>query len=1134
MSGELMRERNFAPLFWTQFLGAFNDNLVKNALAAMVMFTVGASGEAPASLVALAGVMLVAPFFLFSGLAGEIADYRDKAKVARWVKGGEIGTALIAFVGFVNESVATLMAALFLTGTLSTLFGPVKYGILPQHLGRSQLMAANARIEAGTFVAILLGTVLGGALGRPDPWMAGAVTVAVAIAAYAASLLIPAAPPILQDRPDPNFIRSTVRLLKELSRDRSGWGPAVAISWFWAIGIVLVSLIFVIVQDYAANRQSVATLFLALFTIGIGVGSMAASAISGGRIVRTLVPIGSFLLGLFAVDLVFALRSDGVEVAAAAKFGWIGYLGTIGGLRVSFDLFAIAASGGLLAVPAFAALQEAAPPGCRARWIAANNVLNAAFMIIGSAAFIFAQITNVSSTAAIAIIAIANLAAIPVLSHCMDAPILRELVFILMRIMYRVEVRGLEHLEQAGPRKVIAINHVSLADAALIMSILGPKVVFAIDTDIARRWWVRPFLSFVRTYSIDPTRPLAIRTLTSMVKEENTLAIFPEGRITVTGADMKVYDGTAMIAYLADAQVVPVRISGLEQSPFSYLTREKAPKRLFPKVVVEFFPASKLSVEPTLVGRSRRRAAGRALQDLMSEARMRTLHRAISVPEAVLRAARKSGGRRVVIEDAFGSRLTYSKLLTSISTLARWVNRKIPGTEPIGVILPNTAGSAAVILGIMASGRIPAILNFTAGSGDLVAACRVAGIRTVLMSPTFVEKAKLGAKINVLKTVVDLVDIETVRGSIRFMDKIVAYVGRYRNRDVGPDNVAAILFTSGSEGGPKGVALTHSNLLSNVAQVTARFDFSQSEHIFNALPVFHAFGLTAGLILPVVSGMRTFLYPSPTHYKTIAELVYQKRCTALFGTDVLLKGYARVAHPYDFSSLRYVVAGAEKVRDETRAVWMEKFGLRILEGYGITEGSPVIAVNTPFDSKAGSVGRILPGIEYRLVSVPGITEGARLLVRGPNVMKGYLHPDNPGEMIVPPLGWHDTGDIVTVDSEGFVTIKGRAKRFAKIGGEMVSLAAVEGYIGQRWPDHNHVAVALPDPRRGERIVLLTTRNSLTREQVVAAARAAGVSDFLIPSDLVHVDAVPLLGTGKVDFASAQRIAAESSGSEQAA
>lgn len=1118
----LMSSRRFAPLFWSQFFGALNDNLIKNALAIMVMFGIaGTQADHKAMLVTLAGVMLIMPFFLFSGVAGELADSRDKARVAVWVKGAEVGAALLALTGFVLGSVPLLMGTLFLTGTLSTLFGPIKYSVLPEHLRKDELVTGNALVEAGTFVAILLGTVVGGILGTPEPWMAGALAVCIAVMAFISTLKLPESPPkAVGLYVDPNILRSSLRLVRDLRLDQTAWGSSIAISWFWTVGAVTISLIPVLVSEFAGGSQSVATLFLSLFTVGIGIGSMLAAKLSAGRIVRTLVPVGAVLIGVFALDLAWTLEAD----KAAPGGDWSSYLLSGHGLHVSLSLLGLAASGGLFVVPAFAALQDESPSDKRARLIAGNNVLNAVFMVAGSVALMGAQKVGVPTKAVLATIGAANFVAVPLLAREMKAPLLRDAVFLFLRILFRVSVHGLNNLSHDRKPRVIVANHVSLLDAALMLSVLGKDVIFAIDTGIAQKWWVKPFLRNVRVFPIDPTRPMAMKTMTALVKEGETLVIFPEGRITVTGAPMKVYDGTAMVAIRAEAEIVPMWIDGLERSPFSYLKRSQVPKSLFPKVDLHVLPPTRLTVDPVLVGRTRRVAAGRCLQDVMTQARLSTFNTSRTVFESVIDAERKYGSGKVAVSDPMGARLSYRKLLAGAATLDRVLGGGLDNGGPIGIMLPNTAGVVAVMLAVMRRGRTPAMLNFTAGPANLVSACNTAEIRTVLTSRAFIEKARLERSLEAIQSVASVIMLEDVRARVTLRDKVLGLMTRHRHRKVSPDSAGVILFTSGSEGVPKGVVLSHSNILSNCAQVTSRFDFSMQDSIFNALPVFHSFGLTGGLILPLVTGLRTFMYPSPMHYKIIPELVYQERTTAIFGTDVLLNGYARKAHPYDLSSIRYVVAGAEKVRPETRAVWMEKFGLRILEGYGITEGAPVVAVNTPFDFRNGTVGRFVPGIEHRLDPVPGVEEGGQLFIRGPNIMKGYLKADSPG--VLQPLedGWHDTGDIVAVDSEGFVTIKGRKKRFAKLAGEMVSLAAVESYVAAAYPSDGHVAVSLPDPKKGERIVLMTTRKGLTRAELQAAAKQGGATELMVPSTIMHLDKLPLLGSGKVDFVEAQKIA----------
>jgi acyl-[acyl-carrier-protein]-phospholipid O-acyltransferase/long-chain-fatty-acid--[acyl-carrier-protein] ligase len=449
-----------------------------------------------------------------------------------------------------------------------------------------------------------------------------------------------------------------------------------------------------------------------------------------------------------------------------------------------------------------------------------------------------------------------------------------------------------------------------------------------------------------------------------------------------------------------------------------------------------------------------------------------------------------------------------------------------PG-QTVGLMLPSANAAAAAFMAVQAAGRVVAMLNFTSGAFNLIAACHTAKIHLVLCSRGFVEKAKLEDIVRQMEAHVRFVWLEDLRDGATVLDKARAVLDRGRQfAPRRPDDPAVVLFTSGSEGMPKGVVLTHANLLVNVWQITARFDFTTEDIIFSPLPIFHAFGLTGGLLLPMMTGMKTYLYPTPLHYRQIPELVYNSNATALFGTDTFLAGYARFANPYDFHLLRYLVCGAEPVKPETRRVYMEKFGLRILEGYGLTEASPVVAVNTHMFFCNGTVGRLLPAIEHRLEPVPGIEEGGRLFVRGPNVMAGYYRADNPGELEPSPLGWHDTGDIVSIDRDGFVTIKGRLKRFANIAGEMVSLGAVEELAASMWPDNPPAVVAAPDAKKGERIIMATTKPGATRAEVQAWLKVKGASEIMAPAVVLVLEALPLLGSGKIDYVELAKIVRE--------
>jgi acyl-[acyl-carrier-protein]-phospholipid O-acyltransferase/long-chain-fatty-acid--[acyl-carrier-protein] ligase len=487
---------------------------------------------------------------------------------------------------------------------------------------------------------------------------------------------------------------------------------------------------------------------------------------------------------------------------------------------------------------------------------------------------------------------------------------------------------------------------------------------------------------------------------------------------------------------------------------------------------------------------------------------------------ALCDAAAIYGRRRRLLEDVKQVEYSYNDLLKMALILGRQIERlSVPG-EKVGLLLPNLVPTVGLIFGLTARRRIPAMLNYTAGVEAMQAAIDAAEVRTIVTSRAFVEQAKLADKLAGLSGV-QLVYLEDVRERIGLADKLwlIAYAIHFPRAfalPASPEEAAVVLFTSGSEGKPKGVVLPHRAILANIAQIRSVIDFSVYDKVLNALPIFHSFGLTAGALLPVLSGASLFLYPSPLHYRVIPELAYDRGCTILFGTSTFLANYAKFANPYDFYRLRYVVAGAEKLSEAVRATWFEKFGVRIFEGYGATETAPVLAVNTPMAYKTGTVGNLLPGIEYKLLPVPGIERA------------GYLKADRPGEM-QPPVseagdGWYETGDVVELDEDGFVKIVGRVKRFAKIAGEMVSLEVVEKLAIATSPAMVHAASSQPDPAKGEALVLFTTDGDLSRELLAAKARETGVPELAVPRKIHRVEALPLLGTGKVDYVTLKRLA----------
>ncbi|MBU1211915.1 MAG: acyl-[ACP]--phospholipid O-acyltransferase [Alphaproteobacteria bacterium] len=1141
MFKDLMTSRRFAPLFWCQFLSALNDNFIKTALVFLVLFHIGS--EQGGALVTLAAATLVVPFFFLSAFGGELADKYDKARVVYWIKLCEIPIAALAAAGFLMSassnpdvawwSVPVLFTALFGFGSMAAIFGPTKYGILPDHLEVRELSAANALVEGATFLAILGGTIAGGIAMTSDgtapmmpAWAVAATMVAfAALGVLSASMIKPTGEAVPDLKITKNPLVSTFRLLRELRQDRRLWIGGLITGWFWLAGIVSLSLLPTLITDILGGTEAVVTAGLVVFTVGIALGSWFAAKASHHRPNMALVPIGALGMGIAGLDIARILWS--MAPAASGTVGVAQLLQTTSGVWLMADLLLLSAAGGLFIVPAFASIQSWAKPDHRARVIAAVNILHAAFMSGSTLVVAALQNAGVGIPVLFAALGVGNLIAVYLVMRAWGKEGFQDLCRFIFRLFLRLEVNGLENLPKEGERAIIAPNHVSLLDAGLVYSILPSHHGYAIDTQMAQKWWVRPFLKLAKVFAIDPTRPLAMRGLINEVKDGHSVVIFPEGRLTVTGGLMKVYDGTAMVADKADAIVVPVRIDGPERSPWGYMNKLQTKKAWFPKTTVTILPAVSLNVGADLKGRKRRQSAGAKLQDIMVDAAVETANINQTLFEAMVDARDTRDTGKPVIEDPLGTTLSYRKLITASQVLGRKLARMTSAGENVGVLLPNTAGVAVTFFALQTIGRVPAMLNFSAGPRNVSAACTAAEVKTVLTSRTFIEKAHLEPVIAALEAQAKIVYLEDVKASIGLADKIAGLMMAPRPQVVRkPTDPAAILFTSGSEGTPKGVVLSHRNMLANAFQCLTRVACNGQDKVFNVLPVFHSFGLTAGLIMPVVGGIPVHLYPSPLHYRIVPELVYQTNATILFGTDTFLNGYARAAHPYDFARVRLILAGAEAVKDRTRTLYMDKFGVRILEGYGVTETAPVLAINTPLANRAGTVGRLSPLMEARLDPVPGIEEGGRLYVRGPNVMLGYLRAENPGVLEPPADGWHDTGDIVTIDADGFITIRGRAKRFAKIAGEMVSLSAVEAMAAAIWPAAISVVVSLPDQRKGERLVLMTADDKVNRTEFLKYAKTHGATELSVPAEVLIVPGVPLLGSGKPDYVAALNLAKE--------
>lgn len=1129
MSQKFITSRQFAPLFITQALAAFNDNFLKNTLVFLILFQVASSGldaSSAAALITLSGAIFMAPFLLLSALGGEMADKFDKATMTKNLKLAEIASAAVSVTGFYFHSIPILMTALFLFGVGSALFGPIKYGILPDLLPRKDLAKANAWIEGATFAAILGGTIAAGTAFTTGPtgvFVFSALIMGLSVLCYVASLYIPktgSASPSLQI--DKNFARSTWTLVKELNSDKRLLVTALMVSWFWLVGSIALAVLPTLITTNLGGSELAISSYLAIFAVAVALGSAVSAWMVSGRIVLLPAPVGSLIAGLFAIDLGIT-ASTATSVATASLYEFMTQEGSI---RIAIDLAGMAFFGAMIVVPTFAALQAWAPADRRARMVAAANVISAAFMTVGGGLTAVFQSAGASITVICVSLGVASIVAAGLMIRYLPTNIFRDFITILFRAFHRLEIVGAENLDKAGECPILALNHVSFLDGPLALALTEREPVFAIDYNIAKRWWVKPFLKFCNAMPLDPSKPMATRTLIRAVEGGDPLVIFPEGRISVTGSLMKVYSGSAMVADKTGSKIVPIRIEGLERSYFSRLKSSQIKKTLFPKVKVTILEPVNLEIDPDLRGRNRRNTAGNELYSIMSDLVFKTSQSDDTILEQIIKQGKAHGMGKIAVQDPVTGSLSYGKLLTGASILGRKFLAMFPNEQTIGVMLPNANGAAATLLGVMSAGKLPAMINFTAGVANILAACTAAEVKTILTSRAFITQAKLDTLVDELTKSVRIVYLDDVRETVTTLDKIKGLLLKTKPLvQVSADNPAVILFTSGSEGTPKGVVLTHRNVLANAVQAAARIDFNTGDKVFNVLPLFHSFGLTAGLVLPLVSGVPVYLYPSPLHYRIIPELIYGSNATIIFGTDTFLSGYARSAHPYDLRSIRYCFAGAEPVKASTRETYLEKFGIRILEGYGVTEAAPVVALNTPMYNRSGTVGKIMPGMETRLEAVPGVTEGGRLFIKGPNIMAGYMKAETPGILIPTEDGWHDTGDIVTIDAEGFIRIVGRAKRFAKIGGEMISLAAVEAIAGEFWPGTLSAVASLKDERKGEKLILITEAEDATKTAFQQFAKSKGATELSVPAE-VHIAKVPVLGSGKIDFVGVTNLAKE--------
>jgi acyl-[acyl-carrier-protein]-phospholipid O-acyltransferase/long-chain-fatty-acid--[acyl-carrier-protein] ligase len=1115
----LLGDGGFQAFLWTQFLGAFNDNVYK-MMVSILAVEVAANRQLGARYLAISLAVFVLPFLLFAGPAGQIADRFSKTRVLQVTKTLEIVTMGLGLTALLLNRIELLLAVLFLLAMQANFFSPAKYGILPEMMGEAELTPANGLVEFSTLAAIVLGTSFGVfliGLWKNDPWKMGGTLLAIAAIGTLSSLRIPWVPASGSSEPFHwNPFHQVWIGARRLKENRALCLTVFGISYFWFIGALFQMAILLMGKETLhASENSIGYLSMAL-AAGIGVGSIAAGWFSREHIELGLVPFGSLFLGLFSAVL-----------SVTHSYGW-----------AMCWLVAVGFFGGLYFVPLNAFLQERAGNQEKGRLLATNNFVNTSGMLLASGVlWVLHDRLHWRASYIIGALGMATLLATLYVVHILRANSLRFLLLGLTRACFRIRVLGAEKIPASGGALLIS-NHVSYVDAVVIGSCTHRFVRFLMWKPYFDVKLLKPFLKVLQAipiYSSPKQTVRALRQASTELKSGELVCIFPEGSLTRTGHIHTFQRGVdRIIEGSPGTPIIPVAVHGLWGHPLS----ANGSRSLFnwlrnwrPEVIVAlgdpmYAPVSGPEIRQRVV-------------ELASEAAALRKNAKSTLGHRLIRSARRNWFRSA-IADSTKKQLKFGEMLTASILVRNWLVKEHPGEQNIGLLLPTSVGGAIANFGVTLAGRTAVNLNFTAGDQNLRSAVEQCGIQTVLTSRLFVEKIGITAW-------PEMIDLENLLPRFSQAAKIRALItarlapARQILGRVAPDDIACIVFSSGSTGVPKGVELSHWNLVSNIDAVTGVFPMSASDSMLAVLPLFHSFGYTFGLWFPAIQQFRAVFHPNPTDAKTIGELAATHHPTFLISTPTFCLQYARKCTREQFSSVKYVLVGAEKLRESVAEEFRNKFGIAPLAGYGCTEVGPGVAVNTPDflngaikqeGSRRGSVGRPLPGVAVRIVDsetfqpLPAGEQGM-VLVNGSSRMVGY-HGAPEKTMQVLRDGYYITGDLGYLDEDGFLYITDRLARFSKIGGEMVPHLKIEDALGEILRNTPCFVTGVPDERRGERLGVLYTIPETTPAELVQHLNELGFPALWIPKreNFYLVDAIPILGSGKVDLAKARALVME--------
>ena len=1114
--------KSFFPFYISQFLGTFNDNFFRTALATFVML--GAIPFAENTRILITSLLItifMLPYFLFSATSGEISDKYRKDVVMKIVKGLQFLLAFVALLGFLLQNIWILLAVLFFMGLLSTIFSTAKYSAVPELLEHDNLIAGNSLIQCGMYVSMLLGIICGALVYLVNVKWLYIIFFAVSLIGFISSLFIPQLKSASQSfQISFNFIKTAWKNMSYFKHSRDIYLCIIGISWFWFMGVVLISQIpnssYILLQ----GQQSIYIFLITLFAAGVVTGSLLSYFLLGKDVSIRHIPISIVLMTIFIIDLSVAANKISLT---STNMIMSGFVSTFAGKRIIFDLFAFSVFAGLYIVPLVTMLQVLASRKIRARVMATNNVVNILAMLLATlicSAFLEAKLTL---PAILTFIALFNVAVCLYVCYVLPAHLLRIITKRFMNLFYKIEVVGMENFQKCKGGTLIIANHTSLIDGIILSITFGEKLSFAINTEVTKNFWVKPFLKMIKFFPVDNTNVMVVKSIIDEIKKGGMVVIFPEGRITTTGGLMKVYPGPAVIADKSKADILPICIEGIQYSDFSYFGA-KTKSRKQRKIKLTVLPPRKLDINEALPDSKRRANSMTKLYDIMCEMKFASNFTNKTIFDSLIQNLSLVGRKKEILDDIKRQPITVGSLLGAIFAFANKIRKQTAKKEYVGIMMANTKTTVEIFFALSATDRIPVMINYTEDTDNIVSCMENVGVKTVYTSKSFIREFKPNNIIEAfIEHNINVVYEEDLKDSINIFNKVSAYTKshfpNYFYKQIcdnfDSESPAVVLFTGSINGKSKSVVLTHKNIQASMAQLSSVMDFGIMDSFFNSMPIFSSLGFVAGTLLPLLRAIKLFMYHSPLHYKTVSELVYDTNSTVILGTDTFLAGYAKTAHPYDFYSIRYVISGIEKLKEETVKIWEDNFGKRIFEAYGTTETSSTISINTPMYFREKSVGRMLPGIECKLESTTAFVGASHLLVKGPNISDYYIE----NKQLISKKAqdnWFDTGDIVEIDKDKFIFMKGKSKRFIKVEGEAVSLTELEVKISEIWKDSKHALIKTQHNRKKE-IILFTTYKGATKEELIKFVNENKVEDFIVPDEIIVMENIPITGTGTVDY-----------------